>query len=116
SPSRPRSVENIYSESAKGPWKSGTSSAPSFVSFVSSKEKQATNSCDSKPTLFELLECSTTTNATAHSVNGHQESKDVMLRTVRANYLRTKCILERRLSLDAPVVKPLKFFDSRPTA
>jgi len=116
---RPRAVENIncYSESVKGPWKSGTSSAPSFVSFVSFKEKQATNSCDCEPTLLELRTWSRTTNATAHSVNGRQESKDAMLRTVWTLYPATKCTLERRpFTLDAPIVTPLKFSDSRPRA
>src|SRR5258708_40341781 len=80
-------------------WKSGTSTAPSFVSFVLSQEKQATNSCDCKRSMLELTRCCRTTNATAHSVNWRQERqewKDMILKIVRTPSPTTKCALEQR--------------------
>src|SRR6266550_746699 len=85
-----------YLQSVKEPWKSGTSAAPSFVNFVSSEEKRATNSCDCKRSTLEPTRCYRTTNATAHSVDWRQDWKDVILKTVRTRNPTTKCALERQ--------------------
>src|SRR5204863_7370563 len=70
-------------------------SAPSLVSFVLSKEKQATNSCDCKRSMLEATRCCRTTNATAHTVDWRTEWKHVILKTVLLRYSTTKCALER---------------------
>src|SRR5580693_9777668 len=60
-----------------------------------SGEKQVTNSCDCKRSMRELMQCCKTTNATAHSVNGCQEWKAMLLKTVRTPSPTTNCELER---------------------
>jgi len=81
-----------------------------FVSFVSSEEKQATNSCDCKRSMLELPQGCRTPNATAHSVNWRQECKDVIMKTVRTLYPTTKCAPERRLLADGNRPRSQSFY------
>ena len=85
------------SKNLRALWKSGTSTAPSFVSFVLLEEKQATNCCGCKRSMLELTQCCTTTHTSAHFVSRCQKSKDMILKIVRTPPLPTKCAREQCL-------------------
>src|SRR6266478_2752580 len=52
-------------QSARAPWKPGTSTAPRFVSLVRSERKRAMNSFDCKSSTLELTPCCSATHTTA---------------------------------------------------
>src|SRR5207344_1062921 len=96
-----------YSKNLRALWKSGTSPAPNFVSFVLSEEKQATNSCDCKRSMLDLTQWCRTTDTTAHFVSWCQGSKEVILKIVRTPSPTVNCALERGRSCGRPTFRPV---------